>query len=63
VPLTPCLTSHQISINFQVELGAHGVEKIHPIGKINAYEQSVLEAMKKELADSVTKGVDFVKNN
>lgn len=45
----------------KVELGPHGVEKIHPIGKMNAYETQCLEAMKSELVSSIGKGVEFVK--
>lgn len=43
----------------KVELGPHGVEKIHGIGKLNAYEQKCLEAMKAELKSSIDKGVQF----
>lgn len=46
----------------RVLLGKHGVEKIHSIGKMNAYETTLLAACHPELKGSVDKGVAFVKN-
>ena len=46
--------------NKQVTLGEHGAKEIHPLGSLNDFEKAGLEALKKELADSIKKGVDFV---
>jgi malate dehydrogenase len=43
-----------------VELGPHGVEKIHPVGKINKYEQSLIDAAVPELKVNIYKGNAFV---
>ncbi|KAG6838768.1 Malate dehydrogenase, cytoplasmic [Blastosporella zonata] len=43
-----------------VELGVNGVEKIHPIGKISAEEQTLLEACLPELKTNIKKGKAFV---
>ena len=40
-----------------------GVETIHQIGSLSAYEQEALNAMKPELMSSIQKGIDFAKNN
>ena len=45
----------------RVELGKDGVEKIHEIGAINAFEQDLLEKCKTELAANIAKGVAFGK--
>jgi len=45
----------------KVELGKEGVAKIHAIGKTNDYEAAAVKALIPELADSIKKGVDFVK--
>lgn len=42
-------------------MGPNGIEKILGLGELSAYEQKALEAMKKELLNSITKGIDFVK--
>ncbi|KKK16407.1 hypothetical protein P175DRAFT_0526384 [Aspergillus ochraceoroseus IBT 24754] len=47
----------------RVELGPNGVEKIHPVGEINTYEQGLLEACLGDLKKNIKKGVDFVKAN
>jgi len=39
-----------------------GVAKIHPIGKMSAYEQKLYDAAIPELKSNIQKGVDFVKN-
>lgn len=43
-----------------VELGVNGVEKIHPIGPVNAFEQKLYEAAVPELKKNISKGVEFV---
>ncbi|KAF2752899.1 malate dehydrogenase [Pseudovirgaria hyperparasitica] len=46
-----------------VELGPNGVEKIHPVGKLTAHEQGLLDACLKDLKGNIEKGVKFVKEN
>lgn len=46
-----------------VELGAEGVESIHPVGKITEHEQTLLDACLKDLKGNIAKGVKFVKEN
>ncbi|KKP06468.1 malate dehydrogenase [Trichoderma harzianum] len=46
-----------------VELGPDGVEKIHPIGKIDANEQKLVEACLGDLKKNIAKGVAFVQEN
>jgi malate dehydrogenase len=41
-------------------LGPKGVEEVLGLGNLSDYEKKCLEAMKKELMDSIKKGVDFV---
>ncbi|GAA6019823.1 hypothetical protein JCM8202_001708 [Rhodotorula sphaerocarpa] len=43
-----------------VELGPNGVEKLHPIGNVSAYEKELLSACLAELPGSITKGVQFI---
>ncbi|KAN0140102.1 NAD-malate dehydrogenase [Lactarius tabidus] len=43
-----------------VELGANGVEKIHPLGPLSAEEQKLLEACLPELKKNIDKGYAFV---
>jgi malate dehydrogenase len=43
-----------------IELGPHGVDKIHPIGSVNAYEQKLIDAAVPELQKNIQKGRDFV---
>ncbi|CAL1380978.1 unnamed protein product [Linum trigynum] len=45
----------------KVRLGRAGVEEIYPLGPLNEYERSGLEKAKKELAESIQKGVSFVR--
>ncbi|KAF9371226.1 Malate dehydrogenase, cytoplasmic [Podila verticillata] len=44
-----------------VELGPQGVAKIHPVGKVNAYEQSLIDAAIPELKGNISKGKTFAK--
>ncbi|KAJ0415734.1 lactate/malate dehydrogenase [Aspergillus carlsbadensis] len=53
-------------INFfasKVELGPNGVEKIFPVGEVNAYEQKLLDDCLRDLAKNINKGIDFVNSN
>ncbi|KAG0337433.1 Malate dehydrogenase, cytoplasmic [Podila humilis] len=43
-----------------VELGVNGVEKIHPVGKVNAYEQTLIDAALPELKGNIAKGNAFI---
>ena len=47
----------------RVVLGRSGAEKIEPVGPLTPYEEAALAAMIPELADSIAKGVAFVKEN
>lgn len=47
----------------KVTLGPNGVEEIHPIGKVNQYEEKLIEAAKADLKKNIEKGVNFVKQN
>ena len=47
----------------KVTLGPSGVETIHPIGEINAYEQGLLDACLVDLSKNIVKGQAFVKTN
>lgn len=44
-----------------VELGSEGVSVIHPIGKMNEFEQTLYKAAVPELKANIKKGIDFVK--
>ncbi|KAM0261397.1 hypothetical protein ACHAQJ_002250 [Trichoderma viride] len=46
-----------------VELGHNGVEKIHPIGKLDANEQQLVEACLGDLKKNIAKGVAFAHEN
>lgn len=46
-----------------IELGVNGVEKIHGLGKLDAFEQKKLEEAIPELEASIKKGVEFVAKN
>ncbi|GAA6058147.1 hypothetical protein JCM3770_001948 [Rhodotorula araucariae] len=46
-----------------VELGPNGVEKLHPLGKLSAYEQELLKGCLGELPGSITKGVAFIQGS
>lgn len=43
-----------------VELGPAGVEKIHPVGKLDATEEKLLEACLGDLKKNIEKGIQFV---
>jgi malate dehydrogenase len=47
----------------KVTLGVNGVERIHGIGKVNEYEQGLLEACLADLAKNIVNGQQFVKEN
>lgn len=47
----------------RVELGPNGVEKILPVGKIDANEEKLLEAAFGDLKKNIEKGVSFVAQN
>jgi len=46
-----------------VELGPNGVEKIHPVGEVDATEKGLLEACLGDLKKNIEKGVAFVASN
>ncbi|KAI4327289.1 hypothetical protein L6164_019768 [Bauhinia variegata] len=45
----------------KVRLGRNGIEEIFPLGPLNEYERDGLEKAKKELAESIQKGISFVR--
>lgn len=45
----------------KVRLGRAGAEEIFPLGPLNEYERAGLEKAKTELAESIHKGVSFIK--
>jgi len=45
----------------RVELGPKGVQKLHPIGDLSAYEKTLLEAAIPELKANIENGVNFIK--
>ncbi|KAF2860509.1 malate dehydrogenase [Piedraia hortae CBS 480.64] len=47
----------------RVELGPEGVEKIHPVGPVNEYEQGLLDQCVKDLKGNVEKGQKWAKAN
>jgi len=47
----------------KVELGPNGVEKIFPVGEVDAQEQKLLEACLGDLKKNIQKGVTFVASN
>ncbi|KAK7420442.1 Malate dehydrogenase, cytoplasmic [Neonectria magnoliae] len=47
----------------KVELGPNGVEQIHPIGKVDANEEKLIEACLGDLKKNIEKGVKFVAEN
>lgn len=47
----------------KVELGQNGVEKILPVGEIDANEKKLLEACLADLKKNIDKGVAFVSSN
>ncbi|KAJ3674446.1 hypothetical protein LUZ60_005062 [Juncus effusus] len=46
----------------KVRLGRNGVEEILPLGPLNEFERVGFEKAKKELAESIQKGVSFINN-
>lgn len=44
----------------EVRLGKDGIEKVGGLGQLSDYEKESLEVLKKELSDSIEKGVGFV---
>jgi len=44
----------------KVELGPEGVAKIHEVGKVNEYEQKLIDACLVDLKKNIQKGIDFV---
>jgi malate dehydrogenase len=46
----------------KVELGPNGVEKIHPIGEVNAYEQGLVDACLTDLKKNIEKGKSHSQN-
>ncbi|KAI5457004.1 lactate/malate dehydrogenase [Mariannaea sp. PMI_226] len=46
-----------------VELGPEGVAQIHPIGKVDANEEKLIEACLGDLKKNIEKGVKFVEEN
>jgi malate dehydrogenase len=47
----------------KVELGPEGVAQIHPVGKVDAAEQKLLDACFTDLKKNIEKGVSFVASN
>ncbi|CAN6638207.1 malate dehydrogenase, cytoplasmic [Trichomonascus vanleenenianus] len=47
----------------KVTLGPSGAEEIHPLGKLNAYEEKLIEAAKVDLKKNIAKGQSFVAQN
>jgi len=47
----------------KVTLGPEGVKEIHPLGKINEYEQGLVDACLVDLAKNISKGKKFVAEN
>ncbi|XP_030466089.1 malate dehydrogenase, glyoxysomal [Syzygium oleosum] len=45
----------------KVCLGRTGAEEVRPLGPLNEYERAGLEKAKKELAESIQKGISFIK--
>ena len=44
----------------KVELGPNGVQKIHPVGEVDANETNLLEACMGDLKKNIAKGISFV---
>ena len=47
----------------KVELGPEGVDKILPVGKVDAIEEKLIEACLVDLKKNIQKGVEFVAKN
>lgn len=43
-----------------VELGEHGVEKVHPLPALSDFEKTLYAAAIPELKASITKGIEYV---
>lgn len=43
----------------KVTLGRKGVEKVHPVGDLSAYEKKALEGLKSMLLENIQAGIDF----
>lgn len=46
----------------KVRLGRTGAEEVYQLGPLNEYERIGLEKAKKELAESIQKGISFIRN-
>ncbi|KAG9133400.1 hypothetical protein Leryth_024115 [Lithospermum erythrorhizon] len=46
----------------KVRIGRNGAEEVYQLGPLNEYERVGLDKAKKELADSIQKGVSFIRN-
>ncbi|KAK4632204.1 Malate dehydrogenase, mitochondrial [Fulvia fulva] len=46
-----------------VTLGPNGVEEIHPVGKVNEYEQGLLDKCLKDLKGNIEKGEKWAQSN
>jgi len=47
----------------KVTFGKDGVEKVHPVGKLNKYEETRMAEAKDALAKEIKSGVDYAKEN
>jgi len=47
----------------KIEFGAGGVTKVHPIGKLNAYESKRLEEAKAQLKTEIQSGLNYAQTN
>ncbi|KAI0946213.1 hypothetical protein AcV7_010249 [Taiwanofungus camphoratus] len=46
-----------------VELGLNGVSKVHSLGRLSEYEQTLIKAALPELAANIDKGVSFIESS
>jgi malate dehydrogenase len=46
----------------KIELGVNGVEKIHELGNVTAYEQELINEAVSQLKGNIAKGVKFTQN-
>ncbi len=59
---SPVMAKHGLShFATQVDFGPNGVEKIHDLGALSAWEKDLLEKCVPELKANIEKGVAFVK--
>eukprot|EP00933_Yihiella_yeosuensis_P036250 TRINITY_DN299_c0_g1_i10.p1 TRINITY_DN299_c0_g1~~TRINITY_DN299_c0_g1_i10.p1 ORF type:complete len:381 (-),score=126.02 TRINITY_DN299_c0_g1_i10:93-1169(-) len=69
VPATECayvMTDVEAGLPYfttKVTFGTNGVEKVHPIGQLNKYEQGRLEEAKAALKKEIQSGLDFAAAN